>query len=394
MTTTQTMLAVTISTPGGPDVLQQITIPIPASRPGEVLIRVAAAGVNAPDLAQRRGHYDPPPGASPLPGLEVSGVIAALGPGASRHALGDRVVALCNGGGYAEFVAAPEGQVLPLPQNLGFTTGAALPETYFTIQQTLIMKAGVSAGMSVLIHGAAGGLGGAGIVIASLYGASVFAVVSSEEKAVYARALGAAAVIDRRDEDVVTRVKALTAGRGVDRVVDIVGAATLAGSIAATAVEGHILVLATLAGAHAEINAGLIVGRRLTPPRVRHCAPRRPRPKPRLPRASRIKSGQLSRPASCRCPASKPSRSPMPPWRIARWRRRSTSARPCWSPISAGSSREAPPGNRPPPCHSQPRHHNRLKQFRCSPRTEPLYCKNPPQHDARGGADRKLPVRP
>ena len=264
MTTTQTMLAVTISTPGGPDVLQQITIPIPASRPGEVLIRVAAAGVNAPDLAQRRGHYDPPPGASPLPGLEVSGVVAALGPGASRHALGDRVVALCNGGGYAEFVAVPEGQVLPLPQNLGFTTGAALPETYFTIQQTLIMKAGVSAGMSVLIHGAAGGLGGAGIVIASLYGASVFAVVSSEEKAVYARALGAAAVIDRRDEDVVTRIKALTDGRGVDRVVDIVGAATLAGSIAATAVEGHILVLATLAGAHAEINAGLIVGRRLT----------------------------------------------------------------------------------------------------------------------------------
>ncbi len=229
-----------------------------------MLIRVAAAGVNAPDLAQRRGRYDPPPGASPLPGLEVSGIVAALGDGAFRYAVGDRVAALCNGGGYAEYVAVPEGQVLPLPRHLGFIAGAALPETYFTIQQTLIMKAGVSPGMSVLIHGAAGGLGGAGIVIASLYGASVFAVVSSEQKAAYARALGATATIDRRHEDVVARAKELTGDRGVDRVVDIVGAATLAGSIAAAAVEAHILVLATLAGAHAEINAGLIVGRRLT----------------------------------------------------------------------------------------------------------------------------------
>jgi NADPH2:quinone reductase len=264
MTNTQTMLAVEISTPGAPDVLKLTTLPIPGLRPGEVLIRVAGAGVNAPDLAQRRGHYDPPPGASPLPGLEAAGVIAALGAGASRYVIGDRVVALCNGGGYSEYVAVPEGQVLPLPQNLGFTAGAALPETYFTIQQTLVMTAGVSAGMSVLIHGAAGGLGGAGIVIATLYGAAVLAVVSSEEKAVYARSLGATAVIDRRHEDVVARARELTGGRGVDRVIDIVGAAPLAGSIAATAVDGHILVLATLAGTHAEINAGLIVSRRLT----------------------------------------------------------------------------------------------------------------------------------
>jgi putative PIG3 family NAD(P)H quinone oxidoreductase len=258
------MIAVEIAAHGGPEVLTPRAMPVPAPGMGEVLIRVAAAGVNAPDLAQRRGTYPPPPGASPLPGLEVAGEIAALGPGAERFALGDMVVALTNGGGYAEYVAVPEGQVLPLPRGWSPVAGAALPETYFTIQQTLVMKAGLTAGQSVLVHGAAGGLGGAAIAIATAYGASAIGVVSSAEKAAYVRSLGATETIDRRHEDIVGRVKAITGGRGVDRVVDIVGGATLGVSLAAAAVEAQILVLATLSGAQAPINAGLIVGRRLT----------------------------------------------------------------------------------------------------------------------------------
>jgi NADPH2:quinone reductase len=264
MTIPNDMIAIEIATHGGPEVLTPRAMPVPEPGMGEVLIRVAAAGVNAPDLAQRRGAYPPPPGASPLPGLEVSGEIAALGPGAERFALGDAVVALTNGGGYAEYVAVPEGQVLPLPRGWSPVAGAAVPETYFTVQQTLVMKAGLIPGLSVLVHGAAGGLGGAAIAIATAYGASAIGVVSSLEKAAYVRSLGATETIDRRHEDVVARVKTITGGRGVDRVVDIVGGATLGISLAAAAVEAHILVLATLGGAHAEVNAGLIVGRRLT----------------------------------------------------------------------------------------------------------------------------------
>lgn len=258
------MRAIEIASPGGPEVLRPLDLPVPLPGPGEVLIRVAAAGINAPDLQQRRGRYDPPPGASPLPGLEVSGKVVAHGPGAGRHATGDRVVALCNGGGYAEYVAVPEGQVLPLPRGWSLPLGAALPETYFTIQQTLVMRAGLAPGMTVLVHGAAGGLGGAAIGIARIHGARVLAVVSSPEKAAYVERLGADAHIDRSREDLVARVRELTDGRGVDRVIDIVGGETLARSLEAAAIEAHILVLATLSGAHAEINAGLIVGRRLT----------------------------------------------------------------------------------------------------------------------------------
>jgi NADPH2:quinone reductase len=258
------MLAIEITAPGGPEALQPKTMPVPEPGPGEVLIRVAAAGVNAPDLAQRRGAYPPPPGASPLPGLEIAGEVVAAGPGAASYAPGDAVVALCNGGGYAEYALVPAGQVLPLPRGWGFVAGAAMPETYFTIQQTLVMKAGLKSGMTVLVHGAAGGIGGAAIAIATRYGARAIGVVSSAEKAAYARSLGAVETIDRRREDVVERIKEITGGRGVDRVVDIVGGKTLGVSITASAIEAHILVLATLSGSQAEINAGLIVSRRLT----------------------------------------------------------------------------------------------------------------------------------
>src|SRR5688572_23280549 len=165
------MLAIAISKPGEPDVLRPVHRPVLAPRPGEVLIHVAAAGINAPDLAQRRGTYDPPPGASLLPGLEVSGEIAKLGEGVTSFSRGDQVVALTNGGGYAEYVTVPAGQVLPLPRGWSLLSGAALPETFFTVEQTLVMRAGLAAGMDVLIHGAAGGIGGAAIQIAKALGA-------------------------------------------------------------------------------------------------------------------------------------------------------------------------------------------------------------------------------
>jgi putative PIG3 family NAD(P)H quinone oxidoreductase len=254
---------VDVPQPGGPEVLRLARRPLPAPGRGEVLIRVAAAGVNAPDLQQRRGRYDPPPGASPILGLEVGGEIAALGDGARRFAPGQPVVALTNGGGYAEYVAVPEGQVLPVPEGWSGADAAALPETFFTIEQTLVMRAGLSAGMHVLVHGGAGGIGGAAISIARLQGARPIAVVSSPEKAAYARALGAVATIDRRHEDLVSRTRELTDGRGAERIVDIVGSETMAHNLEAAAVEGIILQLATLAGGRAEINAGLIVGKRL-----------------------------------------------------------------------------------------------------------------------------------
>ena len=250
--------------PGGPEVLQYRTFDTPQAAPGEVLIRVAAAGINAPDLMQRRGRYDPPPGHSAILGLEVGGEIAALGEGSAGFAVGDRVVALCNGGGYAEYVAVPEGQVLPLPANWDVIDAAALPETYFTIQQTLVLKAGLGAGMTVLIHGAAGGLGGAAITIAKHYDARPIAVVSSPEKAAYAMSLGAWASIDRSRDDFVVKAQELTGGNGCDRIIDIVGGQNIAHNLSAAAIGGHILQLATLDGPRAEINAGQIVAKHLT----------------------------------------------------------------------------------------------------------------------------------
>jgi NADPH2:quinone reductase len=258
------MTAIAISAFGGPEVLQPVTLPVPVPGPGEVLIRVAAAGLNAPDLGQRRGTYNPPPDASPLPGLEVGGEIAALGDGAKGFRIGDPVVALTHGGGYAEYVAVPAGQVLPLPRGWSMVAGAALPETLFTVEQTLVMRAGLAAGMHVLIHGAAGGIGGAAINLSRLRGANPIAIVSNAEKAAYARVLGATDVIDRSTEDFIARTLSLTDGRGADRIVDIVGGDTLDRNIRAAARFGHIVIVSTMAGPKAEINASQILMKQLT----------------------------------------------------------------------------------------------------------------------------------
>lgn len=258
------MTAISITEFGDPEVLQPVRLPVPQPGPGEVLIRVAAAGLNAPDLGQRRGTYNPPPDASPLPGLEVGGEIAALGKGVRGWSLGDPVVALTHGGGYAEYVAVPAGQVLPLPTGWSMAAGAALPETLFTIEQTLVMRAGVGPGMDVLIHGAAGGIGGAAIQIAKLHGARPIAIVSGSEKAAYARSLGATDTIDRATEDFVARTLSITGGKGADRIVDIVGGDALEKNIRASARFGHIVIVSTLAGPKSEINASHILMKQLT----------------------------------------------------------------------------------------------------------------------------------
>lgn len=264
MTLPKDMLAISIDTPGGPDVLVPTTVPLPLCGPADVLIRTAAAGVNGPDLAQRRGHYAPPPGASPLPGLEVAGQIVACGPDVTGWNLGEPVMALCNGGGYAEYVAVPAGQVLPVPTGWSLAEAAALPETWFTVIQTLVMRAGLAPGMTVLVHGGAGGIGGAAIQICSILGAQAIAVVSDADKADYCRSLGAVAAINRTHESIASRVKELTAGRGVDRVVDVVGGAMAAINVEVSARGGHIVQISTLEGGTASVPLRAMMAKDLT----------------------------------------------------------------------------------------------------------------------------------
>jgi NADPH2:quinone reductase len=261
MTLPRTMTAIVAGAPGGPDVLHPATVPVPTPQPGEVLIRVAAAGVNYPDIAQRRGAYPPPEGHSPRIGLEVSGEIVVP---AGDWREGDKVVALTNGGGYAEYAAVPAGQVLPVPAGWTLADAAALPETWFTITQTLVMRAGLAAGMSVLITGAAGGLGGAAIQIALLLGATPIALVGSGEKAAYVRSLGATAIIRHDIEDIVARTRDLTDGRGADLVLDMLGGEATARHLDAAARGGHIVMVATLADQVSALTLGKLVGRQLT----------------------------------------------------------------------------------------------------------------------------------
>ncbi|SMQ75647.1 putative NAD(P)H quinone oxidoreductase, PIG3 family [Devosia lucknowensis] len=264
MTLPNDMTAIAISAPGGPDVLIPVRRPLPELAPNDVLIRVAAAGVNGPDLAQRRGHYAPPPGASPLPGLEVAGEIVALGQAVDSWRVGDRVMALTNGGGYAEYVAVPQGQVLPIPGGWSMVEAASLPETWFTVTQTLVMRAGLEPGMSVLVHGAAGGIGGATIQICAILGARAIALVSTEDKADYCKTLGAAAAINRTSENIAERVLELTESRGADRVLDLVGGALTAVNIEASARGGHIVQVSTLEGATATVSLRAMMAKDLT----------------------------------------------------------------------------------------------------------------------------------
>lgn len=258
------MQAVTLSGHGGPDVLTATTIATPRPAPGEVLIKIFASGVNGPDISQRQGNYAPPADASPLPGLEVAGTIAALGKNVDQFALGDSVVALCNGGGYAEYVAVPKGQVLPKPENWDWAQAATIPETFFTLQQTLIGRAKLARGSHVLVHGGAGGIGATAIQMCARIGAIPIATVSSDQKAEYAKAMGAAHVINYRTEDFVARTLEITGNMGADIIIDIVGGDYANRNLKAAARGGHILQLAVRQGARAEINLGLVLMKALT----------------------------------------------------------------------------------------------------------------------------------
>ncbi len=261
MTLPETMRAVEISAPGGPEVLRPVTRPLPRPGQGEILIRVAFAGVNRPDLLQRAGAYAPPPTASDLPGLEAAGEVVALGPGVAGWQLGDRVAALLPGGGYAEYATCPAAHALPVPAGLGLREAACLPETHFTVWSNLFMRAGLRAGERVLIHGGASGIGTTAIQLARAFGARVFATAGSAEKCALARHLGAEQAIHYRSEDFVA---ALCAQGGADVILDMVGGSYISRNIKALADDGRLVHIAFLDGPKAEINFARIMTRRLT----------------------------------------------------------------------------------------------------------------------------------
>lgn len=258
------MIAIEISEPGEPDVLVPAERPTPRAAAGEVLIEVAAAGVNRPDVMQRRGRYPPPPGASDIPGLEVSGSVVEIGPGVTDWRLGDAVCALVSGGGYAEYCAAPSPQCLPAPRGLDLVAAAAIPETFFTVWTNVFDRGRLKAGESILVHGGSSGIGTTAIQLARARGSRVLATAGSAEKCRACERLGAERGINYREEDFVAIVRELTAGRGVDVVLDMVGAEYFARNVEALAMEGRLVEIATQRGAKAELNIQMLMQRRLT----------------------------------------------------------------------------------------------------------------------------------
>jgi putative PIG3 family NAD(P)H quinone oxidoreductase len=252
------MRAVIITEPGGPEVLQWEEVPDPVPGPGEVLIDVAAAGVNRADLLQRQGLYPPPPGASAYPGMEVSGRIESVGPDVTGWQPGDEVCALMAGGGYAEKVAVPAGQVLPAPPGLDLVDTAALPETTCTVYANLVQVAGLRDGETLLVHGGASGIGTTAIQLGKALGARVICTAGSAEKLDRCRALGADVAISYRDEDFVEVVKDVTGGHGADVILDIMGASYLARNLAALATWGRLVIIGRQGGNRAELDLGLL----------------------------------------------------------------------------------------------------------------------------------------
>ncbi|GGL98536.1 NADPH2:quinone reductase [Glutamicibacter protophormiae] len=247
---------------GGPEVIEVQQREAPAAGPGEVLIKTAAFGLNRADVQQRRGVYPPPPGASDIPGLEVSGTIAALGEGVTGWNLGDRVAALLAGGGYAQYVNVAQELLIRMPEDLSFTDAAALPEVAATVVSNLFLEGGLRQGQSLLVHGGAGGIGSMAIQLAKAAGATVYVTASSAEKLEYCARLGADAGINYKDEDILERVKELTSGRGVDLILDVVGAKYLQLNLKALAVGGRLVVIGLQQGAKAELNLGLLLAKR------------------------------------------------------------------------------------------------------------------------------------
>jgi len=256
------MQAVVIAHPGGPEVLRLEEVPDPVPGPGEVLVEVAAAGLNRADVMQRQGHYPPPPGAPPYPGMECSGRIIGLGPEVTSWQVGDEVCALLGGGAYAEKVTVPQGQLLPVPAGVSLVDAAALPEAACTIQGTVYQMAHLAPGETYLVHGGAGGIGTFAIQIAKAEGCTVACTAGSPEKLARCRELGADLAISYRDDDFAAAVLDFTGGHGADVILDIMGASYLGRNLGALAVWGRLVLLATRGGSRGEIDLGLMMRKR------------------------------------------------------------------------------------------------------------------------------------
>lgn len=256
-----TMTAMEITKPGGPEVLQPATRPVPLPAHGQVVIKVAYAGVNRPDALQRAGKYAPPPTASDLPGLEASGEVVALGEGVSGIDLGDQVCALLPGGGYAEYVATPAAHCLPVPDGMGLKEAACLPETFFTVWSNVFMRGGLKAGERFLVHGGSSGIGTTAIQLAHAFGARVFATAGTDKKCAACMDLGAEAAINYRDMDF---VDVLEAEGGADLILDMVGGDYIPRNLKALAPDGRLVQIAFLQGPKVEVNFAMLMTRRLT----------------------------------------------------------------------------------------------------------------------------------
>jgi putative PIG3 family NAD(P)H quinone oxidoreductase len=257
------MRAIEIAGPGGPEVLRLVTRPVPTPRAGEVLVRVTAAGVNRPDLMQRMGKYPPPPGASDIPGLEISGEIV-MGPGTGPLRAGQRICALVTGGGYAEYCAVPAEQCLRLPDAVPERHAAAIPETFFTVWTNLFDRGRLQAGERVLIHGGTSGIGTTAIQLARAFGATALATAGSDAKCDACRRLGAAAAINYQEDDFVAAVRQATAGEGVDVILDIVGGDYLPRNLECLRLNGRLVQIGLIAGSRASIDLRAILQKRLT----------------------------------------------------------------------------------------------------------------------------------
>ena len=262
-----TARVVEISSPGDPDVLRAATRPMPHAGVGEVLIRVAASGVNRPDILQRAGHYPPPPGASDLPGLEVAGVVVGGDAAALQAAglqMGQRVCALVAGGGYADHCVAPVGQCLPVPEGLSDVEAASLPETFFTVWSNVFDRGRLQPGETLLIQGGSSGIGVTAIQMAKAFGATVIVTAGSDDKCAACCALGADHAINYRTQDFVAEAQRLTQGRGVDVILDMVAGDYVAREVEALAEDGRLVIIAVQGGVKSGLNAGLVLRRRLT----------------------------------------------------------------------------------------------------------------------------------
>ncbi len=260
----QTMTAIEVTTPGDPEVLKPTTRPLPQVAQGEVLIKVAAAGVNRPDVLQRKGNYPPPQGASDIPGLEIAGEVVAVGAGVESFQLGDQVCALVTGGGYAEYCVAPAAQCLPVPQNLSTLQAAALPENYFTVWSNVFDRGGLTAGESFLVHGGSSGIGTTAIQLAKAFGAKVFTTAGTAEKCAVCEQLGADLAVNYRDADFVAAIKQANQARGLDLILDMVGGSYIPRNLDLLNPDGRLVFIAFLGGPKAEVNFSQVMVKRLT----------------------------------------------------------------------------------------------------------------------------------